>query len=493
MAGMHDATDNPAIRNIAILGAGLGGLGMAMRLRAEGEDSFVVLEKADRVGGTWRDNVYPGAACDVQSHLYWFSFDRQPDWSRLYPLQPEIQANIERLTAEHGIVPHIRFNTEITWVRWDQDAALWRLRTAAGEEFRARTVVAAWGQLNRPKFDMPGVESFAGDWFHSARWRHDVALDGRRVACVGNGPSAAQLIPEVAPRAGRLLVFQRSPNYVVPRLDRPYDEAERRMFIAEPEKYQESREGFYLEHETWYGAMRQGTETAAAFTAAARAQLEAQVADPVLRERLWPDYPIGCKRIIISDDFYPALVRPNVELVTDAFERIEPQGIRTVDGRLHEVDVIAYATGFETKSFLGPVEVIGRGGYSLREAWQDGPEAYLGMSIAGFPNFFMLYGPNTNLGHNSILLMLECQYDYVLQAMRASREAGHALDVRPEVMTGFNRDLQDALRDSSFAGKCTSWYKTKDGRITNNWSGSVEDYKARTARFVPAEYVPAGS
>jgi cation diffusion facilitator CzcD-associated flavoprotein CzcO len=456
MAHTNGTSDHTAIHGTAILGAGLGGLGMAMRLRAAGDESFIILEKADRVGGTWRDNVYPGAACDVQSHLYWFSFDRQPDWSRLYPLQPEIQANIERLTAEHGIAPHVRFNTEVVEVRWEQDAALWRLRSAAGDEFRARTVIAAWGQLNRPKFGVPGAEDFAGDWFHSARWRHDVALDGRRVACVGSGPSAAQLIPEIAREAARLLVFQRSPNYVVPRLYRPYDEAERRMFLAEPERYFESREGFYQEHETWHGAMRQGTETAAAFTAAARAQLEMQVADPVLRERLWPDYPIGCKRIIISDDFYPALVRPNVELVTHAIARIEPSGIRTADGRLHELDVIAYATGFETNSFLGPVEIVGRSGQALSEAWRNGPEAYLGMSIAGFPNFFMLYGPNTNLGHNSILLMLECQYDYVLQAMQASREAGHALDIRPEVMASFNRDLQDALRGSSFAGQCNS-------------------------------------
>ncbi len=480
---------------IAILGAGLGGIGMALRLKAAGETSFILLEKADRVGGTWRDNTYPGAGCDVQSHLYWFSFDDQPDWTRVYSLQPEIQANIERMVERHGLMPHIRFHAEIEDVRWDDAEALWRLRTTAGDEVIVRSVITAWGQLSRPSFQgIEGVDSFAGPSFHSARWQHDVALEGKRVAAIGNGPSAAQFIPEIAQEAGRLIVFQRSPNYVVPRLDRAYEEEERRLFVAEPERLLASRDFFYQDHETWHGAMRQATETAAGFTAVARAHLESQVADPALRERLWPDYPIGCKRIIISDDFYPALTRTNVDLVTERIQRIEPKGVRTADGTLHEVDVIVYGTGFETHSFLGSINVTGRGGRTLHEAWRNGPEAYYGMAIAGFPNLFMLYGPNTNLGHNSILTMLECQYDYILQALQAmdEREA-RALDLRPEVMAQFNRQLQDDLRESSWAGSCTSWYKTADGRVTNNWSGTVEEYKARTAHFDPAEYQVVGA
>jgi cation diffusion facilitator CzcD-associated flavoprotein CzcO len=476
--------------NVVIIGAGLAGLGMAMRLKAEGESDFVILEKADRVGGTWRDNTYPGAACDVQSHLYWYSFDAQPDWSHVYCAQPEILANIERLSERSGLVPHIRFNAEVTGVQWDDAAARWRIQTAAGETMTARTLVTAWGQLNRPSFrDLEGRDSFKGVSFHSSRWRDDVDLAGKRVATIGNAASAVQLIPQIAPKVAQLKVFQRSANYVVPRMDRPYEAEERRLYLEEPERLLASREAFYQEHEIWHHAMRQDTDGAREFTALARAHLEGQVADPALREKLWPDYPIGCKRIIISDDFYPALTRPNVSLVTDRISRIEPDGVRMADGVLHEVDVIVFATGFETLSFLGTLEITGRGGASLREAWRDGPEAYLGMNIAGFPNLFMLYGPNTNLGHNSILTMLECQFDYVLQALRACAAcAADAIDVRPEVMMKFNQKLQNDMQGTAWAGNCTSWYKTASGRITNNWSGNVEDYRRRTARFEPDDY-----
>jgi len=478
------------VHNVAILGTGFGGLGMALRLREQGDTDFVILEKAASVGGTWRDNTYPGAACDVRSHLYWLSFTERPEWSKTYCDQPEILRNIEQLADMSGLKSHIHFNTEVVDATWDDGELLWRIRTATDDIITARHFVAAWGQLNRPGFGgIEGRDNFKGPLFHSARWRHDVPLDGKRVACIGVGPSAAQFIPEVAKRAGHLTVFQRSPNYVVPRLDRPYTADEQRVFRAMPYQRDASRQAIYAEHESWHQAMRLNTPLADAFTAMARAQLESQVSDPVLRERLWPDYPIGCKRIMVSDDFYPALVRPNVTLETNRIAGLEATGVRTDDGRLHEVDVVIFGTGFETETQLGVADIKGRGGKSLRETWKPVPEAYLGMNVSGFPNFHILYGPNTNLGHNSIILMMECQIDYTLSAMEAARAHGvPALDVKPAVMSDFNQQLQKELAGSAWAGSCSSWYKHAGGRISNTWPGSVEDYRKRTGAFDIGEY-----
>ena len=474
---------------VAIIGAGFGGLGMGIRLKQDGETSFVLLEKGNRAGGTWRDNTYPGAACDVQSHLYWFSFDEQPDWTRIYPLQPEILANIDRMVERHGLAPHIRLNTALESARWDDAALIWHLDLGGGGTLTADSIVTAWGQLNRPSTQgIEGVDDFAGKSFHSARWNHDVELAGKRVASIGNGPSAAQFIPELAAVAGHLSVFQRSPNYIIPRLDRAYTDDERRLFQQARARV-ESREAYYMEHEGWFDAFHPGTPTAAEFTAAARAHLEAQVADPVLRERLWPTYPIGCKRLIISDDFLSAMAQPNVSLVTEHIKRIEAGGIRTADDVLHAVDVIVYGTGFDSQQFIGTGDILGRGGRSLRATWAAAPQAYLGMNVAGFPNLTMLYGPNTNLGHNSILLMLECQFDYVLQKLRAMKaQGGGPLDVRPQSLAAFNQRLQAELRGTSWAGNCLSWYKNADNLITNNWSGSVEAYRAETATLDLSHY-----
>lgn len=478
------------VYNVAILGTGFGGICTALRLREEGETDFLMLEKAASVGGTWRDNTYPGAACDVKSHLYWPSFAEKPDWTKAYCDQPEILRNIELMVERNKLASNIRFNTEVIDASWDEAALLWRIRTSTNEIISARTFFAAWGQLNRPSFaGIEGRGNFKGVQFHSARWNHEVSLEGKRVACIGVGPSAAQFIPELARQAGHLTVFQRSPNYVVPRLDRPYTDHEQRVFNAIPASRDASRQAIFEDHESWYDAMRQNTAKAAEFTAVARIQLESQVADPVLREKLWPDYPIGCKRIIIADDFYPALVRPNVTVETTLVEGLEEKGIRTKDGQLHEFDVIVYGTGYETHTLLGVSDIKGRGGKSLRETWNPVPEAYLGINVSGFPNFYILYGPNTNLGHNSILNMIEAQVSYSLKGLKAAREHGvQALDVKPAVMAEFNRQLQKDMEGTSWAGSCTSWYKHADGRISNNWSGNVIQYRERTADFKIDEY-----
>jgi cation diffusion facilitator CzcD-associated flavoprotein CzcO len=475
---------------IAILGAGLGGLGLAARLKMSGESSFVILEKAEGVGGTWRDNTYPGCACDIPSHLYWYSFDRPPNWSRVFPSQPEILRNIESFVSRRQLANHIRFKTVVSAADWDEKEAVWRIHTASSEAVRARSFVAAWGQLSRPK--LPGIEGcdrFTGTAFHSAQWRHDVDLDGKRIACIGTGASAVQIIPEIALKARHLTVFQRSPNYVMPRRDRAYSREERRAFGIDVEALRASREAIYLDHENRYDAIRLGSERAAKLLAIAKAHMRSQVQDPALREKLWPDYPLGCKRILLSDDFYPALSLPNVELVPERITAIEPSGVRTAGGQLHQTSIIIYATGFETTSFLGPLEVTGRGGRSLRQQWRDGPSAYLGITVPGFPNFFLLYGPNTNLVHNSIIAMLECQFGYVMEALRILDEENlRALEVCPTAMERFCRELEPKLHGTAWAAGCTNWYKTAEGRLTNNWPGTVEEYKARTAGIASADY-----
>lgn len=477
--------------NVAIIGTGFGGLSMAMQCQSINEQSFVIFEKANGVGGTWRDNTYPGAACDVESHLYWFSRDKQPDWSRIFPLQEEILTSLNSMVEERGLRKHIRFNTEVKAAQWDDDEGFWRIALSTGQTVTARSLVAAWGQLNRPSTKgIQGVESFKGQSFHSARWDHSIDLKGKRVACIGNRPSAAQFIPEVAKVAGQCTVFQRSAAYVVPRNDRAYDKDERYKFSHDHDERQKSRKYWYEYHESWIPAfVSPGHEVAVGFTALAKQHLETQVQDPAIREKLWPDYALGCKRVVISDDYYPAFNQSNVELVTDAIDRVETTGVRTTDGKLREFDVIIYGTGFETLSFLGPVEIRGRNGISLRDRWQGVPKAYLGMTIPGFPNFFYLYGPNTNLGHNSIIEMIECQTGYITEALKAiNANGGRPLEIKEEAFQKFNEELQHNLKSSVWALQCYSWYKTPEGNITNNWSSSVEDYRKATANFDVAKY-----
>ncbi|MDO0924259.1 NAD(P)/FAD-dependent oxidoreductase [Streptomyces sp. TG1A-8] len=476
---------------VVIIGAGMSGLGMAARLKEAGRHAFTVLEKAASVGGTWRENTYPGAACDVRSHLYWYSFGEQPDWSHIYAGQPEILRNLERFTEAHGLGEYIRFGTEVTQASWSSGEGVWVLHTARGEEVRARVLVAAWGQLNRPApARVEGVDTFTGVQVHTARWPEDLDVTGKRVACIGSAASAVQLVPAIAPATERLTVFQRSPNYLIARQDRVLTDEERASLLAEPDRYQAMRDAMYHERDGWVVALsNDANPVRGEFLRAARELLEAQVPDEGLRKVLTPGYAFGCKRVLISDDYYPALGRDNVELVTEPITRIEPEGIRTADGRLHDVDVIVHATGFEPLDRTGGVDVVGRDLRSLREVWKEGPQAYLGMAVNGFPNMFMLYGPNTNVGHHSILFMVECQIAYVLQALEAlDAVPSGRVDVDPEVQGRYNEELQRKLADTAFSAGCASWYKTQDGKVVNNWPSSIEEYRERTAVFVPQDY-----
>jgi len=473
-----------ATPRVAILGAGASGLCMAIALKKAGIESFTIFEKSDGVGGTWRDNTYPGAGCDVPSHLYSFSFAPNPDWSRIYSPQPEILAYFEDCARRFDLLRHCRFRTELESARFDEAAGLWRLRTKEGEEVAAEILVSAVGQLNRPMYPkLPGLENFRGKTFHSARWDHDYDLAGKRVAVIGNGASALQFIPRIASVVGKLSLFQRSNNYVVPRRDRAYTAREKAWFRRSNAFRQWHRGLIYLVLENNFFAFRPGSFWSKVMARAAKGQLAAQVPDPVLREKLTPDYPIGCKRILIGDDYYPALVRDNVEVVTEHILRVTEDAVVTADGREHPVDAIIYGTGFVTTSFLAPIEVVGRDDIALEDVWKEGAEAYLGVAVSGFPNFFLLYGPNTNLGHNSIIFMIECQVRYVTACIEEMRKQRlRWLDVKVEAMVRFNKELRRQLDKSVWATGCTNWYKTESGKITNNWSDFTIRYWWRTRK-----------
>ncbi|MGB8843032.1 MAG: NAD(P)/FAD-dependent oxidoreductase [Aliidongia sp.] len=474
---------------VAILGAGVAGLCMAIQLRKAGFTRFTIFEKADGIGGTWRDNSYPGSGCDVPSHVYRFSFEPKSDWSRAYAEQPEILRYLEHCVEKYGLTAHLRLKTEIASARFDEAVGLWQLTTIAGETLTAKVLVSGVGQLNRPYWpDIPGLERFAGDKFHSARWDHAADLTGKKVAVIGSGASAIQFIPRIAAKTGKLHIFQRSPNWMIPKDDREYGRLEQILFRAMPGWAWLYRQYLYLLLEKNFFAFIQGSWFGRQFHKVAERQL-AQVTDPALRERLRPDYPVGCKRILISNEYYPALQLPQVDVVTDQIARIEAGAIVTDDGISRPVDVIILATGFESLDFLAPLDIVGREGRDLRDVWRNGAEAYLGLTVPGFPNFFMLYGPNTNLGHNSIIIMIEAQVGYVVNCVRALFDRHLAwLDVKPEATQRFNEQLQHKLGHSVWASGCHSWYKNAAGKVTNNWSGFTLAYRMATRRVAFEDY-----
>lgn len=476
-----------ADNDIVILGAGLGGIGMGCVLQQNDVKNFRILEKSDAVGGTWRENRYPGAACDTESHLYCYSFNLHTSVSRTFAQQPELLAYAERLVRDGDLAPHIGYDSEIIAATWSGQR--WTITLRSGDTITARVFIAAWGQLNRPQIpEIAGRESFAGQQFHSAEWPAAIDFAGKRVASIGNAASAVQYVPELAKQASHLAVFQRSPNWIVPRGDRLYTADELASYAHDPELFRESKNALFAWRETTFQRMREGSDDAREVEEQARSHLAWQVPDAALAARLLPDFPLGCKRVLRSDDYYPALMRDNVSLVTDGIDRIVPDGIVTRDGTLRPLDVIVWGTGFETQSFQGPVDVYGLDGASLRDAWEDGARAYKGMTVPGFPNFFLIYGPNTNLGHNGVLTMFEAQFGYIAQAVQQVLDEGVALDVRDDVARAYDDALQAEMAGSAWAGDCTSWYKNADGRVVNNWSGLVETYIDQTRVFDRAAY-----
>ena len=468
----------PTERRIAIIGSGFSGLCLGMLLVRAGRRSFTIFEKSDRLGGTWRDNSYPGAACDVPSFAYCFSFEQKTDWSRKWSPQAEILAYMDACAAKYGLERHIRFDTEIASARFDAATGVWRLRTTTGEEIEADVLVSGVGQLNRPYLpDIAGLDRFRGERFHSARWNHAYDPSGKRVAVVGNAASAIQFIPQIAPQASQLFVLQRTPNWMLPRGDRAYTEAEKARFARHPWLTKLYRTWIWLMHELRFPIFKQNAFFSRGVERAARQYIETEITDPALRAALVPDYPVGGKRLLISDDYYAALRRPNVELVTAGIDHVEEDAVVLRGGRRLAVDALVLATGFATTAFLSPMRIEGIGGRTLDDAWQGHARAYLGLTVSGFPNFFMMYGPNTNLGHNSIIFMIECQANYVMACLRQMDERNlQTIDVRPETLDAYNVRIQRDLSTTAWAATDHSWYKTADGTITNNWSGTTFRY-----------------
>lgn len=474
---------------VAVIGSGFSGLGMAIKLKQAGIQAFVVLEKAHQVGGTWRENTYPGCACDVPSHMYSFSHERKPDWSRMYSGQPEILDYLKHCVEKHELLPHIRFGAEVSEAVFDEARHLWTVRTADGKSFTARVVVSAMGPLHRPSIPaLAGIEQFEGAVFHSAQWNHACDLAGKRIAVIGTGASAIQFVPEIAPNAARLVLFQRTPAWVLPRKDRPIEKREQAIYRRVPGAIGFLRNLIYWQLEFRALAFLKPTLMRFVEKMGIR-HLEQQIADPQLRAKLTPTYTIGCKRILMSNDYYPALARPNVDVVTDPIAEVTQHGIVTRNGTEYPADVIIYGTGFNATDLLGKVRYLGCNGVDLNAVWRDAPEAYLGVAAAGFPNLFVLLGPNTGLGHNSVVFMAEQQIDYVMQCLRLMREQKAAsMEVLPEVQTEFNQAIQQRLQKTVWASGCRSWYQNADGKNVTLWPGFTFQYWSRMKKVRLGDY-----
>ena len=451
--------------------------------RKSGRTNFKVFEKASEIGGTWYLNRYPGCACDVPSHLYSFSFEQNPKWSRAYSPAGEIWRYQKATAEKHGILPFIRCNAEVARAEYDETAQLWRLTLKNGETFAARALVAGAGILHVPLYPaIKGADIFAGKAMHTATWDDSCDLSGKRVAVIGTGASAVQVVPAIADKVAHLDLYQRTPGWVIPRMDYAFDEKSKARFARFPWLQRLFRNFIYWRAESLAYGFTRSPKMIAKFQKLAEAYLAKAVPDPVLRARLTPDFPIGCKRVLISDDFYPALQRDNVDLVTDAVAEIRPNGVVTADGELREADAILYATGFRVTDWLSHVDIRGLGGRKLIDDWRDGASAYYGVAVNGYPNMFLLLGPNTGLGHNSVVFMIESQVRYAMDCLKWLWNGTGAVEVKADVQKSFNENLHEKMKSTVWMSGCRSWYLNPNGTNSTIWPYFTVTYWWKTHR-----------
>ncbi|WP_028225158.1 flavin-containing monooxygenase [Paraburkholderia ferrariae] len=479
---------------IAIVGSGFAGIGMAIRLRRMGLDSFTIYEAAADLGGTWRDNAYPGAACDIPSHLYSFSFEPNPNWTRAFAPQREILDYLRHCARKYDVERFIEYRSRVTAARFDEASGIWHIeieKDGVPHTVTADLLIAANGPLSRPALpDLPGLDRFEGALFHSARWDHGYDLDGKRVGVIGTGASSIQFVPHIQPRVAQLAVFQRTAPWIMPRRDHAIDARKRALYRRMPLAQRIARAAVYCQHEVRVLGFAVDLRLLKPPTKFARGYLARKVPDPVLRAKLTPDYLLGCKRVLLSSDYYPAIAQPNVELVTDAIREVVADGIVTADGTHRSFDALICGTGFQVNDVDAPFRVTGAGGADLGTAWRrDGPEAYLGATVAGFPNLFLIVGPNTGLGHNSMIYMIESQVRYIADCIRAlQRRGARTMRVRAEVQRAFNAALQERFARTVWQSGCHSWYQTRRGKNTSLWPGFTFDFRRRTRRVRESDY-----
>ncbi|MGI8505501.1 MAG: flavin-containing monooxygenase [Solirubrobacteraceae bacterium] len=484
------ASDRPAGPRVLIVGAGFGGIAAAIELERHGFHDITILDSAPGVGGTWFYNSYPGATCDVPSHLYSYSFAQRRDWSRLCSPQEEILSYLRGVSHAHGVDRLVQTSRRVTRCSFDESRSRWLAETETGERHEADAIVLATGQLNRPSVPrLPGHERFQGHSFHSARWDHGYDLTAKRVAVIGTGASAVQFAPLIAERVAHMTVYQRTANWLLPRENRVYPPLLKKAIEHLPGVQWLRRRWIFNYCEALTLAIRHPRTVGRLLGLRSSAFMRRQLPDPELRAQVWPDYTFGCKRVLFSSHYLPALARDNVELVTDAITEVTEGGLRTADGIERELDCIIWSTGFRASEFMAPMRVVGAGGRELDNAWEGGAHAHLGLTVPGFPSMFLMYGPNTNTSGGSIIVYLEAQASYIRQALEHLR-AGHfaSLDVRWEVEAASDLETQARFAGTAWTD-CDSWYRDKQGRIVANWPGYMREYLERTQTFEPSEYV----